>query len=275
MQHQNWKQIVWREWRHCHDIDYEAHLFKIVADDPTGWSSRLILVLLNAVCGAALALITGFIFTLNLSILLQLMLVGAIAGGGIGIITARNLTWRIWLGRLQSNTPTASAGRLVFGGLMLGLLTGMVFGPLAWLAIAGLFWGFGGLIFWINNATDETETYRSPDRRWWFWWRNRPHLFQVENALRYACTVSPQAREIWTEPLHQLDQAKNQHLPPESLIHLLLSNDWVERFSAAYRLVLQDDLAVPTLEQLARNDTSPLRNTAQWLLMNIAAQDQS
>ena len=92
---------------------------------------------------------------------------------------------------------------------------------------------------------------------------------QVERALRYACSVSPQVREIWAEPLHRLDQAKSQSQPPEMLIHLLLSSDWVDRFSAAYRLILQDEVAVPSLEQLAYNDTSPLRDTAQWLLANI------
>jgi hypothetical protein len=272
MKQQNWRQVIWREWRHCHDIEYEAHLFKIVADAPTGLSSRLLLILFDATGGAAIALLVGFVFTLRLDILLQLMLTGGLMGLLHGLYRARNLTWRVWLERLQSNTPTASAGQLFFGGLALLLLTGMVFGPLAWLAIVGLFWSFGGLVYWINSATNPAETYRSHDRRWWFWWRERPHLLAVEAALHRACAESPQVAAMWSEPLRRLDRAKNKTAPPETLIRQLLDHHWETRLAAAYRLVLLGPIAAPALEQLAHNDTSPLQNTAHWLLANIAAQ---
>lgn len=271
MDQQSWRRVIWREWRHCHDIEYEAHLFKIVADAPTGLSSRLTLVLLDAVGGAAIALLIGFVFTLRLDVLLQLLLTGGVVGGLRGLYSARKLTWRVWLGRLQSNAPTASPGQLFFGGLILLLLTGMVFGPLAWLAIVGLFWSFGGLIYWINSATDESETYRSHDRRWWVWWRGRPHLFEVETALSQACAESSQAAAVWAEPLRRLEQAKNKTAPPETLIRQLLDSNWETRLSAAHRLVLLGSIAAPSLEQLAHNDTSPLQNTARWLLASISA----
>lgn len=267
-----WKKIIWREWRYCHDFDYEERLFKLVGGDSPGWGSRATLIFLNAAAGAALAVVAGFALTLNWIVLGNMLWAGALVGGFSGVLAGRHLTWEKWLTRLQSNSPTGSFAQLVSATIVLALVGGMIFGPLAWVAMAGLFWAFGGLITWINNASDETEIYRSGDRRWWFWWRGRPRLQQVEAALRAACEQSSAAREIWAEPLRRLDADKRKLEPPELLVNRLLSNDWVERFTAAYRLVLLGPVAEQVLFNLARNDESPLQPTAQWLLDNINTQ---
>lgn len=266
-----WQKIIWREWRHCPDIEYEERLFRVVADGRPGAGSRLTLIVLNATAGAALGLLVGFVFTLNWMILANTLWAGMMVGAAGGLLSGHRLTWKSWLGRLQANSPTGNAGGLIFSGLLLAVAGGMVFGPAAWLCIVGLFWAIGGLIHWLNNATDEAEEYRSGDRRWWFWWRKQPHLFDVEAALRQACQVSEQAQEIWAEPLRRLDAAKNKLASPESLISLLFSHDWVERFTASYRLVLLGEVAVPELQSIAATETHPLQATAQWLLHNINA----
>jgi hypothetical protein len=49
----------------------------------------------------------------------------------------------------------------------------------------------------------------------------------------------------------------------------LVSEDWVERFVARHRLVRLGPEAIPALRSLANKDSSPLQQTALWLLYNI------
>ena len=132
----DWQQVIWREWRHCTDVEYEEHLFKIVADRPVGWGSRLALILLNGVAGASVAVLIGFVFTLNWLILSNLLWAGAVVGAASGAIVGRELTWGSWLARLQANTPAGDTGRLLVGGIVLVLGGTIFFGPLAWLVRA-------------------------------------------------------------------------------------------------------------------------------------------
>jgi hypothetical protein len=269
MKTDKWQKVIWREWRHCADVEYEEHLFKIVADEPVGWGSRLTLILLNSVAGASIAILVGFVFTLNWVILSNLLWAGAIVGAVSGILLGQRLTWRTWLARLQANTPAGDPGRLLIGGVVLVLGGTIFFGPLAWLVILGLFWSFGGMIYWLNSATEEDELYRSLDRHWWFWWRRQPHLLSVENALQQAVATSPQAASIWIEPLSRLKEEKRRRLSPADLVQHLLSNDWVERFSARYQLIMLGEVAQPVLQKIAATETSPLQSTARWLLHNF------
>jgi hypothetical protein len=272
MQPGQWQQIIWREWRHCTDLEYEERLFRIVAGEPVGWTGHVSIIVLNSIAGAALALLAGFVITINWTILANLLWAGALVGGAVGVFAGRRLTWEVWLARLQANTPAGDWGRLIVGTLSLLLIGTLFFGPLAWLVIFGLFWSFGGLIHWINSATSEDELYRSPDRRWWYWWRGQPHLFTVEDALRQAVAQSPAGAELWAAPLRQLEERKSKLPPPAELIQNLLHNDWRERFAARYQLVLWGNAARPELEAIANSDASPLRDTAEWLLHNISTQ---
>jgi len=266
---QKWQQIIWREWRHCLDIEYGKQLFELVADEPVGWSAKLSLTLFTLVSGTAIAVLISVPFTLDAPILQQLAIGGGVIGAVRGFMVSRQLSWRDWLIRLESNTPTTSPGRLFLSMVLLGLCGFMVFGPLFWLVIAGLFWALGDLIAWLNRSIEEKHNYNPEDRKWWFWWRGRPHLFDLEAAIQQACQSSASAREIWTDPLRRLKEERQQPMSPDGLITALLSNDWVERFVARSRLVSLGQEAIAPLEALAERDRTPLRNTILWLLDNI------
>ncbi|RMF03050.1 MAG: hypothetical protein D6768_06795, partial [Chloroflexi bacterium] len=117
-----WKKIIWREWRYCHDIDYEERLFKLVGSDPPGWGSRVTLIFLNAVAGAALAVVAGFVLTTNWVVLGNVLWAGALVGAFSGVLAGRHLTWEKWLTRLQSNSPTGSFAQLVAATVVLALV---------------------------------------------------------------------------------------------------------------------------------------------------------
>jgi hypothetical protein len=97
-------------------------------------------------------------------------------------------------------------------------------------------------------------------------------LSSVETALQQAVVASPRAASIWTEPLSRLEQEKRNPLSPGDLVPRLLSNDWVERFSARYQLIMLGEAAQPVLQEIAATETSPLQSTARWLLNNLQTQ---
>jgi hypothetical protein len=70
-------------------------------------------------------------------------------------------------------------------------------------------------------------------------------------------------------PLNRLEQEKQRRLTPADLVQHLLSNDWVERFSARYQLVMLGEVAQPVLQKIAATEASPLQATARWLLNNF------
>jgi hypothetical protein len=266
---QNWQQIIWREWRHSHDIEYTQQLFDLVADGPTGWGTRLSLILLSTIAGASIGILIVLPATFEGAILQQLALAGMIVGAARGYLQSRHLSWRRWICRLESNTPSGNLSRLVGGMVLLGLLGGMIFGPVFWLMMAGLFWAIGGVITWLNQSLEETEAFNPEERHWWFWWRNRPPLVDLHSALQHVCTVSPSAHEIWSDPLRRLTETRHQPVSPDELIDALLSHDWVERFIARHALISLGQEAVFPLQAIANGNTSPLRHTAVWLLQNI------
>lgn len=268
MAERSWRQIIWREWRHCFDPVYAQHLFELVADEPVGWGAKVSVVLLNTIGGAAVALVCGAILTFDWRILQHFAWAGGLIGGLRGYMFSQGLTWRSWLNRLSASTPTSDLSRVIFSGLMLGLLGGMVFGPVFWLLAVGLFWAFGELMVWMNRSLTESSESNLADRRWWFWWRGRPYLSEVETALRQACAALP-AGVGWPEALHQLAAKQNEPASPKALLAELVSEDWTERFVARHRLVRLGQAAIPALRPLAEKDASPLQQTALWLLYNI------
>jgi hypothetical protein len=265
----NWQQTIWREWRHCTDLEYGQHLFELVADDQIGWGSRCSLLVLGAVSGLSLGLVIGAPLTFRWSILQQLAWAGLAIGLARGYVVGRQLSWQAWIHRLESNTPTSSPGRLLGGAALLGLCGFFVFGPLFWLIMAGLFWAMGGLITWLNSGLEDRAAFNPDDRQWWFWWRGRPNLFDVQAALQEACSSSDAAHEIWATPLRRLAEAQPQQAAVDEYIAALVSQDWLERFVARYRLVGLGRAAVGPLQALADDEESPLYATVQWLLYNI------
>ena len=266
---ENWQQIIWQEWRHCQDMEYGQHLLELVAQERVGPGAKLSLMLFDAIAGAALGILLIAPFTLQWWVIQQFALAGLLIGAARGYIVGRNLLWQDWLQRLEANSPGSSPGRLIGGAVLLGACGFMIFGPLFWLVMLGMFWMMGGVITWLNRSLDKQDKFNPEDRRWWFWWHSRPHLFLVITALEQACTASDLAHEIWAEPLERL--AAKQHHPgsADDLIRALLHKDWVERFVARAMLVELGQEAVSPLQAVAKTDQTPLRETILWLLRNI------
>lgn len=265
----SWQRIIWREWRHCHDAEYARHLFALVAEEPVGFGSRLTLLLGNATAGAALAVLAGFVFTSSWSVLQHLFWLGGLLGIIRGYVIGRDLTWQSWLDRLSSNSPTGSFSRLIFGLISLGLIGGMIFGPLFWLVGAGLFWTVGELITWINRGMTTKPQDNLQERRWWFWWHKRPHLLEVESALQTACILSPATGATWRVPLSKLADDAPVTTPVDVLIRQLLSQDWIERFVARHALIRLGETAAFPLQNTWNGSDTPFQRTVHWLMHNI------
>jgi hypothetical protein len=266
---QNWQKIIWQEWRHTSDLEFAGHLFNLVSGQPTGWGTRLSLTLVSIASGASLGVLVISPLTLRWDTLKYMAIAGGIVGAAYGFFRSQGLTWQDWIHRLQSNTPTTSIAKMVSGVLLLACVGGMVFGPVFWLMMAGLFWAIGGLISWINRGMDDLDKYDPEDRRWWFWWRKRPPLNQLETALQQASDTSPEAAEVWAEPLQRLAATQRRPPPPETLINMLTNNTWSDRFVARHTLVALGREAVYPLQAIATQNDTPLTRTAGWLLENI------
>jgi hypothetical protein len=264
-----WQRTIWREWRHCADIEYGQHLFELVSDEQVSWGPRFSLVVFGAISGMSVGLVVGVPVTLEWSILQQLAWAGLIIGLVRGILVGRHWSWQNWIHRLESNTPTGSPGRLIAGAALLGMCGFIVFGPIFWVIMLGLFWVIGGLVFWLNSGLEDRVAFNPDDRQWWFWWRGRPYLFEVQLALQEACSVSATAREIWATPLARLADSQHQPAATDELINALLSQNWIDRFVARYALVALGREAIAPLQALAGDEESPLFATVQRLLQNI------
>ncbi|HMQ52335.1 MAG TPA: hypothetical protein PKD98_09590 [Anaerolineae bacterium] len=268
----SWQPIIWREWRHCADPDYAERLFELVADGPVGFGARLSLTLFNALAGAALAVLAGGLISFTWAFLQHFIWAGGLIGAIIGIWQGRQLTWRNWLERLSANAPVGSLGRLIAGLLALGLMSGIILGPIAWLLGLGLFWTVGAMINWLNQGLTDQPRTSLDDRRWWFWWRSRPHPLHVEAALHLASEHSLADQAVWAEPLRQIEVGQWLTLPSERLVRQLWSNDWIERFTARHTLLRLGDRAIAALQPLTQGQETPLQRTAVWLIESIERQ---
>ena len=179
-----WQNILWREWRNCQNTSYAEQLFELVADTPVGWGARLTFMLLDMIIGMMLGLLLGFIFTTEWSILRQLVIAGGVIGAFRGFLASQQLFWRSWLSRLAFGLPTEQPKSGLLLSLLFLLLASLIFGPLLWLLLIGLFWGMSGLIQWMSKELLATNifTYHA----WYVWWPVRPRLDEVEAALKWA-----------------------------------------------------------------------------------------
>lgn len=271
----SWQQIIWREWRHSSDPLYTDRLFKLVSDQPLGWGAQMSVIMLNALGGAALGILVGLLFTSSWGTLKHMVWLGGVLGVIYGWVQSKKFTWRTWLERVASNTPTGNFGRLVVSLIVMGIIGGMVFGPLFWLTTAGLFWAFGEIITWINRSVTTTGQNWLDERRWWFWWRKRPHLLEVEQALHQACTTSQEAQELWQAPLHRLTKEREQQPTIETLINQLLSPDWLDRFIARQLIIQRGQEAIFSLQTTVHSNNTPHQDTLAWLLENLQTKSPS
>lgn len=102
--------------------------------------------------------------------------------------------------------------------------------------------------------------------------RNRPKIFELENALYQLNKISPSslAQETWTKPLHNLSQSKNNPISIEKLIAQLNSSNWVKRFIARHTLVYLGGEAIRPLLGRLSDQSEEWPETIAWLLENIA-----
>jgi hypothetical protein len=96
----------------------------------------------------------------------------------------------------------------------------------------------------------------------------------LETALQKACTLSPAARGIWTEPLHRVEEKEISPASPASLISRLSAPDWVERFAVRQALAKRGGEAAAPLVAIRQSD-GDLQTLAVWLLKSIAEETTS
>jgi hypothetical protein len=104
---QNWPHILWREWSTCEEQEYAQRLFDLVGHTRLGWGSTLVVALTATMYGLLVGYLFGLIitnwniyteswvFTETLS--LALAWVVGIAGGLVGVLISRWISWRMWL----------------------------------------------------------------------------------------------------------------------------------------------------------------------------------
>ncbi|MCS7254567.1 MAG: hypothetical protein NZ781_11170 [Armatimonadetes bacterium] len=100
-------------------------------------------------------------------------------------------------------------------------------------------------------------------RGWMVWWRDRPHLFALEQTLR-------QTGKEWEERLRHLETACKENRPVSEWLSALEDNDWMQRFIARYALVSLGGEAVEPLHALLQDSRTALRQTATHLIQDIA-----
>jgi len=103
---------------------------------------------------------------------------------------------------------------------------------------------------------------------------SRPLAMEVEDALRQACDLWPEA-VLWPYPLRRLDEQRQQPASATELIALLDNPEWEIRFVARHTLAWLGGEAVPSLLPQTNNNQSALRSTADWLLRSIEADTTS
>lgn len=158
----------------------------------------------------------------------------------------------------------------------MSLIGGLIFGPVFWLGLAGLFWGIGSMLPWLNQGSVRVQPSSVEERRWWFWWPRRPWLSEVEAALSQACKHNPSPNPLWQGLLARLAERRAQALPPETLAQGLINPDWQERFIANHALVARGDPALFYLQTIPRQETeTPLQQTVDWLILNLKQSAQA
>jgi hypothetical protein len=138
----SWQKILWREWRNCEDEVYAGRLFSLLAGTALGWGSVTVLALLGTLYGLLAGYWIGLLalnwpthataWTLDGPLPLALAWLAGVAGGIIGLLTGRWLSWRVWLGLLTPGVFGRKLGGLnrlnlwLLAGSTLGLFLGSI-----------------------------------------------------------------------------------------------------------------------------------------------------
>lgn len=105
----DWPQLLWREWRHCHDQEYAAYLYKFLIKEPLSRSAAtLIIALTILVAGITGLLLTCLFAPENWG--WSLALPGFIGGAAVVMILflirpKERLSWATWLRVLTPHWP--------------------------------------------------------------------------------------------------------------------------------------------------------------------------
>jgi hypothetical protein len=223
--------------------------------------------IISALIGALVGLVSGSrsIAVMNMLASLVGTLIGSLIGYSLWLGLGLSLVVGIWLGITWGSAPL---GLLIsWLGLLLGLA---IFGLNGWVVSwLGLTAGFGlGIIpNMLGRGLDAANAYRS--RSWYFWWQGQPPATVVEKSLRLAAAARPEFKTVWADPLHHLEQHRQQFNQPTLFLQALQSPDWIDRFAARHALVALGGEAVKALHQIAADSANPLQQTALLLLAQI------
>jgi hypothetical protein len=229
---QEWRNILWREWRNCEDAQYAHYLFESLTGSGSIWFTP------------AVQIITGLFDNF----------------GGL-----REVKWRNY-------DPSESAPffvALILGsvtGLVVGLISGAGTGLVAGLGIAALsFLLLMMILILIPKLRQRVGVLF--DR---FYSQEQPTMAEVETALQQASKAKLRVQAIWAEPLHCLAKQKQHPDSLENLITGLQSTNWITRFSARYGLIAWGGAAVEPLQGMVADNTLPISRSALRALKNIA-----
>lgn len=299
-----WQDILWREWRNCEDEEYARHLFLLIGDTSLNRSHRLIFTLVTILFGVLAGLLIDALFSPAKPDLFGWLggLSGALLGwwlskpllmrSWLAILTPNNVLkdsgWllkALLLGLIailfiSPNMVVAGLALGLLGGASLGLALGLLSWPLLGLvslrffpgealtatdmvicwAGAGLGVGLGALL-----GMDKPNFKQYGYRAWCFWWRNRPLLTEVKQALLQADDPAGE----WGNLLAQLADELASPASPAGYITMLNHRGWEERFIARQALVTLGAEAIYPLLELTGDQDGSWQRAAVWLLQSI------
>jgi hypothetical protein len=228
---QNWRDILWREWRNSEDEEYADQLLKILASGPTFWQIVFPKAILNLTAG--------------LGSIRQVKWLNYDPSESIPLVVA------IPLGL------TVGLVAVVISGLASGLILGLIVGAISCYSV---------MTFLIVSPRSRERLAVLFDR---LYKREEPSMMQVEIALKNMNGVPQKVRSTWSELLYQVEKQRQQPDPLDKLISDLQMGGWVTHFIAHYGLVNWGGLAVESLHTLAEDNKIPLNRVAVRLLKNI------
>lgn len=147
---QDWRDVLWREWRNTRDYDYAAQLLEVIGNQEAGWLATGGLSVLGLICGAFATIVAsavGGLLAGGFDLCLPPWpptIEGGLLGGCVGLLSGwlfrKRLTWRWLIGCLVPKVAKSDASAAimvtVFTALPLAVALGLVSGTPAALVIA-------------------------------------------------------------------------------------------------------------------------------------------
>jgi len=295
-----WQDVIWHEWRNSADPTYARQLLELVADEPADWRANVLVTALGSsyglAAGALLYTVGRMVEAFAAAEIVHavgavpwgLVIFGATALAGLAALIGslcirRRLTWGILLSALE-RLPWGLHNAFLLGmylfpplAVVIGVIVGLAAEVQAGL-VAALFSllfavPFGlliiGPVLTVSGLTRDARPRGDESLlRACFWWQGRPYPSEVEEALWIA------HQPPWGDYLRDLARRKQSPPPLALLLRALRSDDWLESFLARHTLASLGGQVAESLQALARNPSSDLRDTAAWLLRCIAGETQ-